>query len=455
MFRRRTSTRARRETEVGELLRRARTAARVGNHAAAAQAQEAAAAVIRSLADADGTLEPRDEQALAGVLHELGETLTASGRPEEAVAALDEAEDAYGRLPADRYPVADRLADVQARRGTAYGLAGAGGSAVVDAQSAVVHYRETVGPDDPRQRHLARVLAVNADVLAAYGDPDLAVASADLAVRIYLRRAADVNAAADAGAHVGQLRRALAVAVAVHAAHGRVELAEQAVAIGRRAGGPTRPGPTVLADRQGSPHPPTLGVTVASALEAARLRFGTEPPQVSFRPVVRPAVDVELVVPLDRVLRSVGPGQNAADAAARLGGTLARTAGPLLPVDPVSGARLGLEAHALLAGASRLESPLLRHQLPTLGPPWAAVLLQCSRYAEARRDPALAMDLAAWAGGVVESGYPATLVDREARAVAVAVLDHHGRLLAERGEDERARDAARAAARLRGMPAGD
>jgi hypothetical protein len=62
------------------------------------------------------------------------------------------------------------------------------------------------------------------------------------------------------------------------------------------------------------------------------------------------------------------------------------------------------------------------------------------------------MDLAAWAGGVVEQMFPATLVDRDARAVAVAVLEHHGRLLAQRGADERARDATLAAARLREMP---
>ena len=120
-------------------------------------------------------------------------------------------------------------------------------------------------------------------------------------------------------------------------------------------------------------------------------------------------------------------------------------------MDPARGARLGLEAHALLAGASRLESELLRYQLPALGPPWAAVLLAGSRRAEADRDPALALDLAAWARGVAEQLFPATLVDREARTVAVEVLDHHGRLLAEHGESGRARDASRTAARLRSM----
>lgn len=451
MFGRRNAARNQREAEVGTLLRRGRTAARVGNHAGAAQAQEAAAEVIRSLAGSEP--DPRDDQALGGVLYDLGESLAASGRPEEAVVALDEAEEAYGRLSAGRFPAADRIADVQARRGTAYGLAGAGGSAVVDAQSAVVHYRRAVGEDlaDPRQRDLARALAGNADVLAAYGDPDLAVASADLAVRLYLHQAAEINASPDAGLHVAQLRRALSVAVAVHGGCGRWDLADQAATIGRRMGGLVQAVPTVLAARQGSTHPPPLAVTVASALDTARRLFDIEPPRVNDRPVVRPAVTVELVVPLDRVLRALGPGAAAADAAARLGGTLAAVAAALLPTDPTGGVRLGLEAHALLAGASRLESPALRYQLPALGPPWAAALLACSRYAEATRDPALAMDLAAWAGGVAEQMFPATLVDRDARTVAVAVLDHHGRLLAARGEDARARDAGLAAARLRDM----
>jgi hypothetical protein len=167
--------------------------------------------------------------------------------------------------------------------------------------------------------------------------------------------------------------------------------------------------------------------------------------------VVRPAVDVELVVSLDRVLVPLGAGGRSADAAARLGGTLARLADELLPLDGARGARLGLEAHALLAGASRLESEALRYQLPDLGPPWAAVLLACSQRAEADRDPALALDLATWARGVAEQLFPATLVDREARTVAVRALDHHGRLLALRGEDGPARDAALAAARLRQM----
>ena len=163
-------------------------------------------------------------------------------------------------------------------------------------------------------------------------------------------------------------------------------------------------------------------------------------------------MDTGLVVPLDRVLMSIGAGAASADAAARLGRSLAGLATDVLPGDPWSGVRLGLEAHVLLAGASRLESTALRHQLPAYGPAWAGVLLSCSLRAERGRDPALALDLAAWAGGVAEQMFPATLVDQEARTVAIGVLDHHGRLLARRGEVDRARDAAAAAARLRAMP---
>jgi tetratricopeptide (TPR) repeat protein len=446
VFRRRNPTRTQAEEETAGLTRRGRAAARTGNFAAAAEAHAAAARMLRALAATDPG-NAADDLALGDAQYELGDALLAGGRPEAAVVALDEAEEAYGRLSPRRFPAADRIADVQARRAIAYGVAGAGGSALVDAQSAVLHYRPTAGEDpaEPRRRDLARALAANADVLAGYGDPDLAVASADLAVRLFLPHAGE---SAD---DTAELRRALAVAIAVHSAHGRHHLADQAGTVTRRLGGLPGGVPTVLGVRQHSRHPPVLAVTVATALDAARQRLGRQPPRIGDRAVVRPAVDVELVVPLDRVLVPLGPGDRSADAAARLGSTLAKLAVGLLQLDGARGARLGLEAHALLAGASRLESEVLRHQLPALGPPWAAALLACSRRAEADRDPALALDLAAWAGGVSEQLFPATLVDREARTVAVEVLDHHGRLLALRGEQERARYATRAAARLRAM----
>jgi hypothetical protein len=324
-------------------------------------------------------------------------TLLDQGRPDEATVVPDEAEEESGRRP-----------DGQVRRALADGLAGAGASALVEAQSAVLDHR------GGRRRELARALAVNADVLAAYGDPDLAVASADLAIRLFLR-------GRRLRADREELRRALAVAVAVHTAHGRHDLAGQAGAVARRIGGLVGPAPTVLEIRR-----PSLDVTVAAALA----RLGRPPPLIGDRSVVRPAVALELLVPLDRVLAPLGSaaGGRAADAAARLGRTLAALAIELLPADGAAGGRLGLEAHALLAGASRLGSELLSRQLPTFGPSWAAALLACSRRAEADRDHGLALDLAASAAGVAGQLFPATLVDHETRAVAAEAVDHHREL---------------------------
>jgi hypothetical protein len=381
----------RRREEV--LLRRARAAERAGDLSAAVEGRLAAAEMLRGSGPGS---------ALGQVLYEVAGTLLRDGRADEAIVALDEAEEVCDGC-------AER-ADVQVRRAIGYGLTGAGASAVVDAQSAVLHHR------DGKRWDCARALAVNADVLAAYGDPDLAVASADLAVRLLLGRGSG------GGPDREELRRALAVAVAVHGAHGREDLAAQAGAVARRIGGLVGPAggmPMVLQGR-----PARLGVTVAGAFGVLRERLGREAPWVGDRPVVRPAVELALVVPMDRV------GGAGADAGARLGRALAGLATALLPFDGAGGARLGMEAHALLAGASRLGSGLLRDQLPTFGPAWAAALLGCSRQAEAEGNPALALDFASWGAGVVERLFPATLVDRDTGAVATEVLDHRARLTA-------------------------
>jgi hypothetical protein len=87
------------------------------------------------------------------------------------------------------------------------------------------------------------------------------------------------------------------------------------------------PTSTVLEARR-----PALDVTVASALDRP-------PPLLGNRPIVRSPVDLELVVPLDRV----GAGEPAADAAARVGRMLAGRAIEVLPADGAAGGRLGME----------------------------------------------------------------------------------------------------------------
>lgn len=383
----------RRREEV--LLRRARAAERAGDLAAAVEERLAAAELLRGSGPGS---------ALGEVLCEAAGTLLRDRRADAAIVVLDEAEEVYEGC-------AERVADVQVRRAIGYGLAGAGASAMVDAQSAVLHHR-----GGKRRSDLARALAVNADVLAAYGDPDLAVASADLAVRLFLGRRPS------GGPDREELRRALSVAAAVHGAHGREDLAAQAGAVARRIGGLVGPAGAMPMVSQG--RAARLRVTVAGALGVVRERLGREAPWVGDRPVVRPAVELALVVPLDRV------GCAGADAGARLGRGLAGLTTALLPLDGAGGARLGMEAHALLAGASRLGSGLLRDQLPAFGPAWAAALLASSRQAEAEGDRALALDFASWGAIVVERLFPATLVDRDTGAVATAVLDHRARLTA-------------------------
>jgi hypothetical protein len=87
------------------------------------------------------------------------------------------------------------------------------------------------------------------------------------------------------------------------------------------------PTSTVLEARR-----PALDVTMASALDRP-------PPLLGHRPIVRSPVDLELVVPLDRV----GAGEPAADAAARVGRMLAGLAIEVLPADGAAGGRLGME----------------------------------------------------------------------------------------------------------------
>lgn len=142
---------------------------------------EQAAALGRELVAAHPG-DPRCLQRLGGALYGLAASYTAVGRPAEAVAVLDECEQAYRGLAGTHDP-APLLADVRARRGLAQWERGHIASAVLELDRAVREYVRLADEDDQLAPDLARVLAVNARVLADVGDPDLAVASADLAVR--------------------------------------------------------------------------------------------------------------------------------------------------------------------------------------------------------------------------------------------------------------------------------
>jgi tetratricopeptide (TPR) repeat protein len=164
-------------------------------------------------------------EAMASMLYSMASALNTLGRPAAAVAALEESEQCYHALGAAGVLAAEPLiADVLARRGLAQHARGYGASAVLDLDAAVSAYRRlyTGHANAPHALNLARVLAINAVVLRLYGDPDLAVASADSAIRLYNSRLHTVDFRMQAATHARYLQMAAGVASELHAAHGRM-----------------------------------------------------------------------------------------------------------------------------------------------------------------------------------------------------------------------------------------
>jgi hypothetical protein len=166
-------------------------------------------------------------------------------------------------------------------------------------------------------------------------------------------------------------------------------------------------------------------VTLADALERAGA------PELR-RTLVRPALDVAILTSSQRC-----PADERMPAAAV---ELARRVRPMLGHDPAAAMRLMLEAHVLFAATSRRS--LMRHGFGVPGSHWATALLACSRHRWDAGDAPLALDLAAWMGGVVEQLTPLATVDQRLRALAVECVSWHAWLLGATGEEEGARTAA-------------
>jgi hypothetical protein len=328
-------------------------------------------------------------------------------------------------------------------------MSGRGASAVVDVQSAVAHHRSR-RPGAVDDLDLARVLSLAADVLATFGDPDLAVAAADWAIRAYLRQSSLINSQGHAHRHRPYLLRAATVAAAVHDAHGRTELANAA-----RNLLPTRRNPgdraavrTLLHSRIASDHPPQLGTTVATALAAADRDGITDGTGAELRSMlVRPATDVLLLVPLERVALS-GEGLDG-QLVGRRAAQLAAVAVAMLPEDPASGMRLGLEAHYLFAAMDHFpQNFTARYAFHLQAAPWAQALIGCCRQAEAAGDLSLAEDLSTWISGIVTALGPTIFVDAPARRLAQECLRTQSHLWRTIGDLEAAEAADRLAARF-------
>jgi tetratricopeptide (TPR) repeat protein len=457
------------ENRVDELMRQGQMMMLMGRNEQALQLHEEALDIARQLSGAH----PEDQAntfVIAGLLYNIASSLSAIGRPKEAIKALNESEQKYRLVGAAGFrPVDTLLADVLARRGMAKYACGYGASAVLDLNSAISVYGSlfTGRDDDPHHLDFARVLSMNATVLKIYGDPDLAVASADCAIRMYLSKSGETDA--NPALHKNYLWMAAGVASEIHAAHDRMDLALSAddFAVhsarslmssqtwrGLLALALTRKGLHLKANNRSeeaesllqegwsldasaaqnaisewegvnSGAEPTK-VTVATSLAAAAKELGSaRVPHDLTAALTCPAIDVKILTPSQRCRPEF---------AHAFAERLADIALAILPLMKPEGLRLGLEAHYLFAIASQAQTHAMRYQYSDFGPSWARILLACSRAYEVDGQLAMGLDLASWGGGVAAQLMPFGFMNLELTDLIRKCMEQHGRLLILSGD---------------------
>jgi hypothetical protein len=445
---------------VGELSSEAQALMVSGFSADAAPLQQEARRLMYVLVERD----PGDREAklmLGSLLYGLGSTLVSARQPDRALAALTECAGVYEELgelgEPDMGPLA---ADVRARKAQVLTQLGRGVSAVMESDQAVMTYLD-LGADNsahPLCLDLARVLSLNANVLYAYGDRDLAVCSADWAVRFYLSKAEAINSAslAEAFMHGRYLRGSAGIAARVHSEQGRPEialavgatevhsaramaqsnapedLAHLASALTRhglvlRDAGRTDEGGELIEEGHGlDPATATaaeakatgngdgdgdepLSASFSAALTAAARRLGDDRVPSALRDLAfDPADRATTVIPSLRCQMQTAP------AVATMLAELA--VGLLHDPDPSSAREAGLlgrEAHYLFAAASRAQVMSMRYQFHDYGATWARMLLALIPVFESSPGGAvIAEDLAGWLGGVTVQLQPFALIDQ-------------------------------------------
>lgn len=434
----------------------------------ALQSYDAALAIARDLAR---KYRGNDQYSrmIAGLQYSRAGALIALNRHTEAIEALDESERRYQEVSAGSIAHIEALfADIQTRRGLARHLRGYGISAALDLDAAVVAYRWqlTRQQDDPYRLKLARALAINAHILRAWGDPDLAVASADAAMRLYKLAERTAEYRAQATAHMEYWHMAANVAAELHAAQGRLQSAIVADAtasaiaqsmlnhhhsiryrqllagalvrqgLHMQALDGSRKGEALIARgreldaraarqamtqwRQAQAGDDPARMTLAAALAAAAQELGSSRvPDTLISALTRPAVHVALLSPSDRCSLN-----HAADYARQL----AEISLALWHSRRGEALRLGIESHYLFAVASRMQTTATRHLMYDYGPIWARVLLACAQEYESRRLVSAAFDVAAWAGRVAAQLLPISLLDQELRPLIRECLERYSRL---------------------------
>jgi hypothetical protein len=422
------------EARIGALLADAQRQLQRGRPTEALAIQHAAAGEGRNLVGRYPD-DPRLRQGLGSMLYNLASMLLAAGQPAAAVPELDDCHDQYAALIGAVADAELLCADVQARRGLAQVMLGRAASAIVDADAGVLGYLVATGGDldHPRRPDLARVLSMNAAVLARHGDPDLAIASADAAVAYYTYPG---DGSLDAQLSAEDSRYALSAATVsalLNLAGGRIaDGLEQALVIvdSVPAGDVpeplewqlTRVGELLTHDRR-IPYPVDMGRDIAESLipvvrgrgllwvPDARPVGPSDPPGAGWP-------GGELPPTLAAALERHGTGADDAALAAELTTSqprhllwtpsmrwlprlplagvlrLAELASEVLPRAYADGLRLTLDAHALLATAHRPRSAITTPAPDEYVPAWRRLLTQAAAVCRAAGDDALAEDLA-------------------------------------------------------------
>jgi tetratricopeptide (TPR) repeat protein len=415
-----------------------------GKHAEALAALEETLSIGRQIREASPD-DPRSLQAIASPLYAMGSMLSALNRPGAAIRALAECEQIYLALgrTGQGTDIPAKLADVRARRGLANHQRGYGASAVLDLDDAVSRYAQIGASDPARPRlDLARVLSSNAVVLSYYGDPDLAVASADRAIRLYVNGNTQLDLVS-----TQSLQNAAGVAAQLHGELGRADIALEAdqycirtaeafLAYGSLdAGGDLVRAllrQSVHLEAAGRPADAEASRARARELDAAAFAVAETERQQRLRDVASGAV-----VTLRRALETPGNQPVGSESKGYLADPGDPSAAPslseryvpqvsvvfavdfaerclgLLAAHPNEALRLGLEAHYVFAIESRRQTLQMRYQLAEFGPHWARVLLACTFVYAQAGGRAMAEDLAGWLRGVAGGLAPFALIKPE------------------------------------------
>src|SRR6202046_3228650 len=186
--------------------------------------------IAERLARAD----PAEGRALwrgGSILSRLGSLHIDAERWNVAVTVLEDAEKTWRELARrGAAGVEPLIADVKARRARARMLGGRGASAVLEGDEAVLYHRGLPASQQTTARSLdlARILTSNAVILDRFGDPDLAVASADRAIRLFPSLADAINAAPDLDFQFDHLLAVADIATRIHSSSGRLDQALEA-----------------------------------------------------------------------------------------------------------------------------------------------------------------------------------------------------------------------------------